>query len=285
MSGPDRSQHVSSAQNPRLKLLRRLAMRRGRVREGAFCVEGEDLVLAGLQAGWRPRFVVADEAVPGDPSLVAALGGVEVVFARAELIAQVAGLAHPPRVLGVFDLPESPGLERGADGGAGAAAGAGLVAPIVFLDGVRDPGNVGTVVRSACAFGATAVALGAGCADPYGPKATRASMGAVFRVPLNLVPGVGDVVDGSATVVALDAGADVALHEVALTDASVLCIGGERAGLSDEVRARADVVVSIPQRPDVDSLNAGVAASIVLYEWQRQMLGAGGGEAGEGVAP
>jgi RNA methyltransferase, TrmH family len=147
----------------------------------------------------------------------------------------------------------------------------------VYLHGVHDPGNVGAVLRSAQAFGASCVALGPGTADPYSPKAVRASMGAVFAVPLAraevadlpgtkiaLVPGAGEPLDGRwrSDYVFVSSSAIGAIE-------ATLMIGAERDGLPDEIVAGADHVAHI--RIATDSLNAAMAATVALYELSRRM--------------
>ncbi|MDQ3857646.1 MAG: RNA methyltransferase, partial [Actinomycetota bacterium] len=156
---------ITSASNPRLKLVRRLESRRQRERLGLFACEGEDLVAAALDAGLEP----VEALVDGErPALLERLPRHELVAPA--LLGEAASLAHPPRVVALFrtaDLPRGP------------------LPPVgLALWRVGDPGNVGTLVRAADALGPAFVALSSGSADPMGSKATRAAMGAVFRVPL-----------------------------------------------------------------------------------------------------
>ncbi|MEX0673397.1 MAG: RNA methyltransferase [Gaiellaceae bacterium] len=220
---------ITSAHNPKLRLIRRLlTSRRQREREGLFVCEGEDLLAAGRAAGVEPvEVLVAGEDVePG-------------------LLAELSTLGHPPRVVSVFrrgDLPE------------------GYRDVVVALWRVADPGNVGTLLRAADAFGAS-VALSAGCADVTGPRALRASAGAVFRVPL----GRFDEVPGRR--VALDAHAGRPLAEVDLSPPLVLVLGAEREGLPELADAER---ATIPMPGDAESLNVAMAGSIALYElWRR----------------
>ena len=223
---------ITSAANPRLKLVRRLGSRRQRAKLGLFVCEGEDLVDAALAAGVEPvDLLVAGESVD------------------AGLLAGVATLAHPPRVIGVF---------RHADLPAYAARPAGLA-----LWHVSDPGNVGTLIRTADAFGAS-VALSEGCGDPTGSKALRASAGAIFRIPL----GRYDEVAGRR--VALVARAGVPLAETELGDGTVFVLGAERDGLPGEVVESCDAVASIPLAEGSESLNVAVAGAIALYELSRR---------------
>ena len=218
---------ITSRDNERLKLLRKLHERSWRDKLGLFAVEGEDLVEAGLSAGLEPSDVlVAGEDV------------------EAALLAEVSTLAHPPRVVAVFRRDDLPRGTR----------------PVtVALWHVADPGNVGTLLRAADAFGA-GVALSEGCADPTGPKAVRASMGAIFRVP---VAGF-EQPDGRR--VALVARGGTPLPELAIDGDVVLVLGAERDGLPAEVLERCDERVSIPQPGGGESLNVAMAGAIALYE-------------------
>jgi TrmH family RNA methyltransferase len=236
---------ISSPHNPKLKEVRKLAGRRERARSGLFVAEGEDLVAAADAAGWAPvhRLVAAGSGLAGEQ-------------VAPELLAEASALGSGTRVLGVYE-------QRWA-------APAGPVC--VALWGVRDPGNVGTVVRSALAFGAGSVALGPGCADPYGPKAVRASMGAVFGVPLARVRDVEDL-PGERIALAARAGAPL---RGPLGAAVTLLVGAERTGLPAEVAAAADRTAHIPLAA-ADSLNAAMAATIALYEAVRDTQGTGTG--------
>jgi TrmH family RNA methyltransferase len=218
---------ITSHHNPLLKDIRRLQRRpRG---EGRFVAEGEDLVQAAAAAGWEP--VVRLEA------------GVDV---EADALARVSALGSGSRVLAVYE-------ERWALAPSGPVC--------VALWGVGDPGNVGTVVRSAVAFGAASVALGPGCADPFGPKAVRASMGAVFQVPVARVTSAGEL---PGPVIALAAREGEALQG---RPEGTLLVGAERTGLPTDVLEAADVVAHIPIASE--SLNAAMAATVGLYEMSR----------------
>jgi TrmH family RNA methyltransferase len=142
----------------------------------------------------------------------------------------------------------------------------------VYLHGVSDPGNVGAVLRAAEAFGGSCVALGPGCADPHSPKAVRASMGAIFSVPLARVQ---DVRELPGERVALYAAAEQSLWELAgqRAPARTLLVGSERHGLPAEVLAQCEHAARIPIASD--SLNAAMAATVALYELTRRAAGAG----------
>jgi TrmH family RNA methyltransferase len=239
---------ITSASNPRLKLIRKLEGRRARERLGLFVCEGEDLVSAALDVGFEPVAALVD---PERPALVDRLPGADEVEPR--LLASVSALAHPPRVIAVFRSADLPRLD------AGAAPPVGLA-----LWHVGDPGNIGTLVRSADALGPAFVCLSAGCADPVGPKALRASTGAVFRVPL------GRFDESPRPWLALVPSGGEPLERANLPERVTLVLGAERVGLPDEVVSRCDAVATIPEAPGAASINVGVAGSIALYEWRRR---------------
>jgi TrmH family RNA methyltransferase len=215
---------ITSPHNDKLKEVRRLHRRR----EGRFVAEGEDLLEAAAIAGW--------------PAVYELRSGIDV---EPELLDQVSGLGSGTRALAVYEQRWS------------APAGPLCVA----LWGVHDPGNVGTILRSAAAFGASSVAIGPDTADPFGPKAVRASMGAIFSVPVARVASVAQLPGPR---VALVAGAADLLHG---PGEGTLVVGAERTGLPEEVVASCDDAARI----DIagDSLNAAMAATIGLYEWTR----------------
>jgi TrmH family RNA methyltransferase len=232
---------ITSTHNEKLKEIRKLTrQRRARDRAGRFVAEGEDLLAAADAAGWVPL-----------ERLCAAGSGLAGLEVEPELLAGASSLGSGTRALAVYE-------ERWAPAPTGPLC--------VYLHGVSDPGNVGTVLRSARAFGADSVALGPGTADPYGPKAVRASMGSVFEVALAQVR---DAAALPSPTVALVVDADPAhppLRELEL-EAATLLIGAERDGLPRELVRNADHVARIPIA--THSLNAAMAATVALYEITR----------------
>jgi TrmH family RNA methyltransferase len=227
---------ITSAANPRLKQIRHLQSRRWRRKLGLFAVEGEDLLDAGLAAGL--------EAV----DLLRAGEDVEP-----ELLTDVSTLPHPPRVIAVFRTDDLPRLEPSCSLQLGIA-----------LWHVADPGNVGTLMRAADAFGPAFVALSEGCADPTGQKALRASAGAIFRVPtcrFDEAPGLK---------VALVAEGGTPLPELELAGPTSFVLGAERQGLPPDVLGQCDVLATIPQTGGAESLNVAMAGAIALYERSRR---------------
>jgi TrmH family RNA methyltransferase len=266
---------ITSRDNEKLKLVRKLRDRRWRDKLGLLVVEGEDLLAAAATAGIEPveLLVAAGSDVPraaaARPGLPASGGRGENV--APSLLAEVSTLAHPARAIGVFRRDDLPHGTR----------------PVTLaLWRVADPGNVGTLIRSAGAFGA-GVALSAGCADPTSSKALRASMGAIFRVPLVAFdepprPPEAAAASGRAPVAWLPAlsggGQRVALvprggtplPDVVLENEVVLVLGAEREGLPGDVVERCDARASIPQPGGGGSLNVAMAGTVALYELARR---------------
>lgn len=233
---------ITSSHNAQLREIRRLiGRRRARERSGRFVAEGEDLLAAADAGGWIPaaRYCAAGSGLTGtevDPALLDA----------------VSELGSGTRALAVYEEQwvQAP------------------IGPLcVSLHGVHDPGNVGTILRSAQAFGASSVAIGPGTADPYGPKAVRASMGAIFSTRLARVHDITQLPHDRVALVA-ERGAGAPLHAYSL-DHVTLMVGAERDGLPDEIVQAADRIVHIPIAHH--SLNAAMAATVALYEVSRRM--------------
>ena len=234
---------IESPHNEKLKLVRKLRDRKHREREGLFATEGEDLLEAGLAAGVEPRFV-----------LVAAGSGLKGDEVEPGLLADVSSLGSGTRAIAVWPIPVVKTLLSPHSGKKGVLT---SDAPLLYLHAVGDPGNVGTIVRTADAFIDGPVILGPDCADPYSPKAARASMGSIFSQP-PLQAGVEVTPEPRAALVAHGGeGLD------ALDGAATICLGAEREGLPGEVLAECETKVTIPLRPGgAESLNVAAAAAI-----------------------
>jgi TrmH family RNA methyltransferase len=216
---------IRSPDNDKLKTIRKLQQKRWREKLGLFAAEGEDLV----EAGWQPEFLLR--------------AGEDV---ERELLDAVSALGSGSRVIGVYK-------QRWAEP---------LGDLLVYLHGVADPGNIGTIIRSADALARATVVLGPGCADPFSPKAVRASMGSIFARP----PARAALDDLAGQKLALDTSAERVLSDVEMSKPLVLCLGAERGSLPAGLEA-----ARIPVH--ADSLNVAMAATVALYEVERRMRG------------
>ncbi|MGN6276749.1 MAG: TrmH family RNA methyltransferase [Solirubrobacterales bacterium] len=233
---------IESSHNEKLKLVRKLRDRKHREREGLFATEGEDLLEAGLAAGAEPRFV-----------LVAAGAGLAGEEVESGLLADASSLGSGTRVIAVWPLIWADADKSSPHTGDDLQ----VEAPCIYLHGVGDPGNVGTIVRTADAFIDGPVVLGPGCADPFSPKAVRASMGSIFSRPPLRAAAEATPEPRAALVAHGGGGLD------ALDGAATLCLGAEREGLPAEVLDACAVKATIPLRPGgAESLNVAAAAAI-----------------------
>jgi RNA methyltransferase, TrmH family len=234
---------IDSPQNPRLKALKKLQTRRGRAASGRFAAEGEDLIAAAAEAGREP--------LEGYRLAGSGLGATGFHDVAPTALASASALGSSTRVIGVYE--QRWGKARG---------------PLcIYLHGVGDPGNVGTALRSAQAFGASSVALGPGCADPHSPKAVRASMGAIFAVELARAAGAEEL---PGLRIALSAAADEVLRGPLPEggEGVTLLVGAERGGLPAELVGACERHARIPISSE--SLNAAMAATVALYEMTRR---------------
>lgn len=258
---------ITSFKNPAIGLVRSLEAKRVRRDRRLVVVEGEDLLDAALAAGLHPVTLLVDaERVPADdPRLVATSALAERYAVPTDLMKRVSSMGHAPRMIAVLPQPE-PGDFR--------------TVPMppslgMWLTGVGDPGNVGTLVRTAAAFGCDWVALGPGSADASNPKAVRAAMGASFRVTLlEGVRGEDLATRSGIRVIAGVVRGGVPYHEADLASPCIIALGAERAGVEDAVDAiggAAEVVrVTIPQTDATESLNVAAAGAILVAEARRQ---------------
>lgn len=262
----DGTRRITSTASDRVKAVRALHGRAGRRKAGRFVVEGPQAVRSALAAGvvTRDLFTV-DDAGAAFPDLVdaAVAAGVPVTLVSPGVLAAMAETDRPQGVLAVCDLLPEVDLAAAmaADG------------PVVVLDALTDPGNVGTVIRTAHAAGAAAVVLAPGCADPHNGKVVRSTAGSLFGIPIAVGVPVEDAAAaahaaGRSVVVATgDAEADLftAVADGRVGPRTCWVIGSEAHGVGETARTVADGAVRIPMADGPESLNAAVAAAVVLY--------------------
>jgi TrmH family RNA methyltransferase len=265
LQSDDRLRRVVSRQNARVKELRRVFHEAVPNRDGEVAVEGMHLAEEAIRSGLRLSTVFFSESarerahklIPQLSSHTEVLLLPDDVFAGAVPTETPQGIAALVKVKS-FTLDE-----------------AFLPAPalLVISAGIQDPGNLGTIVRSAEAFGATGLLLGEKTVSPWNWKAIRASAGSMFRVPalkVELVKALLDAKARGARVLATSSHKGTSISQADLHDPVALLVGNEGAGLPKDILAQADEIVVIPQSAQVESLNAGIAASVILYEAARQ---------------
>ncbi len=241
---------ISSLQNPTIKLIRSLANKKYRHETGFFLAEGEKVLQRAYSLGWMPETLVSTGTVSpwGDAKLL------EVTPA---IMASLSAQNNPSPMLGVFRQKWSEGVEP-----------AGLW---LALEDMRDPGNLGTIIRTADAVGAAGVILAGQCCDPWGPDCVRATMGSIFSVPLVRmpIPALNDLCKswpGETVGTHLQGTED---YRRPYRDPTLIVMGSEGLGLSYELAQACLTLVRIPMREGLDSLNVAVAAGLMLFEVRR----------------
>jgi len=252
--------HITSAKNPIVKELRSLRDHKGRAAAGRFLVEGAVMLREAQKCGLAVRDVLAEADHLALAEELEAAGARAYTVPRS-LLEAVCDTRTPQGICASVDLPEPLPLSNAP-------------AKIVALDGVQDPGNVGTIWRTADAAGLGGLLFGGGCADPLSPKVQRAAMGSGFRVPFMQaedLPAALEALRGRGwRVIASDLrGSDFYAHPDP-GGRFILVIGSEARGISDAVRALADLRLRLPMRGGAESLNAAVAAGIMMYELTKE---------------
>ena len=258
---------IGSPTNSIVKVYRR-ALAKGTTREGWLAVEGPFLVKEALAAAPAVRthsVLITESGVAKFSGLLQALPAeAEAVQVPDRLFQQVAQTQNPQGIAALVELPHD-NLDT-------ILAGQNLL--LLVACGLQDPGNLGTLMRSAAAFGASAICTLADTVDPFNPKAVRSSAGAIFHVPVLSGLSVHDLVsrlraDG-VCIVAADRHSPSPLCRADLRGSVAIMVGREASGLPPEIAREAALVLSIPLRPGMDSVNAATAGSVFLYEAARQ---------------
>jgi TrmH family RNA methyltransferase len=251
---------ITSLQNQYVKLAVQLQIRpRARRKEGKVVLEGTRLIRDAIEQDFSPEYILYDPAQV-DYDLLALLQNkwVTLYEVTSEIIQHIGDTQNPQGIIGVFRLPK-PALPDNPK-------------RVLVLDGLRDPGNMGTILRTAGAAGVELVILAPKCVDLYNPKVLRSGMGAHFRIPIIEADwaNIRGYCDEMNTYLASSDG-DVTYSDVDWTAAWALVIGNEAHGASEEAVQFASQVVSIPMA-SAESLNAAIATSVLLFEAQRQRL-------------
>ena len=253
---------ITSSQNPKIKIIRALAGRpKDRQKEGAFLAEGVRLVEEALYANWPFRFVLYAEGLSERGKILVEklkVEGVEVEEVDLNLLSSISKTETTQGIVAVLALTELPIPD--------------LPNFLLIPDQIRDPGNLGTLLRTAAAAGVQAVLLPPETTDPFAPKVIRAGMGAHFRLPIHAVSWdeIKQVCKMSNVQIFLADMNGQSYWETDFRNPLALIVGGEADGASKPARALTDTVVSIPMPGQIESLNAGVAGAVLIFEIVRQ---------------
>jgi RNA methyltransferase, TrmH family len=265
-TAPERLRRVEGRHNSLVKEMRRAFSRAELTEAGDCAIEGLRIVEEAIRSGLRFHAVFFSESAENQAQRLMPQIGVQVETAILpdKLFASVVPSETPQGVAALVRYRQrsiADLLERLQLG------------PLLLVVGLQDPGNLGTILRSAEAFGAAGVVLGEGTVSPFNPKVVRGSAGSIFRLPIvrgKLAEILPQLREKAVRLVATSSHKGVALPKANLAGPIAILIGGEGSGMPRDLLAKADEIVAIPHTKQVESLNAGVAASIVLYEIARQ---------------
>lgn len=274
---------VSSRRNPRIVEARKLAQRKHRAQQGRFLVEGLQLLQMGLDDGAQPReaFFCPELGQSGFViELVERLrvAGADIVVVTPHAMAALADRDAPHGLVATFDTFGVDLDERTSEGALGVPD-LPVIPPdglVLVLDRLQDPGNLGTLIRTADAVGASAVVLVSPSVDPFEPKAVRGSMGSIFTIPILRSQSAASLQAWfkgiELRVVAADAHAGEEWGDNALEGGVALVLGNEARGLSSDLVPLVDAHVRLPMHGGAESLNVAVAGGVLMYTWLRRRM-------------
>ncbi|MCK4505304.1 MAG: RNA methyltransferase [Candidatus Aegiribacteria sp.] len=249
---------ITGSSNNRLKISRNLRSRSYIMKHRAFLMEGSRFVADYLRNSEPKWIILSEEATPASRAVVndVSEAGIDILEIPLKLFSEISDTAHSQGIIAICELPWIKENELEPEGS------------FLLLDRISDPGNIGTIIRSAAAFGCSSVIMGKGCCFPFLPKVTRASAGANVKVPLLYdidLPSLMLRNSDNCTFIGAEASGGPMEQIKASTGSIGIVIGSEAHGISEKVHERLDGTVSIPMKKGVESLNAAVSASILLY--------------------
>ena len=271
---------ITSSNNPKVKAFAALKEKKYREQTGLYLVEGVFGVAEYIHAGAQLEAVLFDSFGANFDQIVSLVQeceeqGVRAYELSAQLLARVSDTEHPQGVIAVVRMPRFDAMSVLSLDGSQSQAWRDCRDVIVIADGVRDPGNLGTMIRSADAVGARAVVVTAGSADPFAPKVVRSSAGSLARLPvlsLDALTMLSILADTGYRLLAMEAHHGQSVFATDLLGPLAIVIGGEASGISEQVKLAAHQAVSLPMPGLTESLNAGVTSAVMLYEALRQRL-------------
>jgi len=275
IAAPGRVKEVTSAANPIIKDIRLLEKKRHREETNSFLAEGMKLIIDAMNAGWRLKTLIHAASAKGNEAVTAlatraVAAGADVLIVPERLLGQITRRDNPQMVVGVMQrrFADAASIRPGADD------------LWIALDRVRDPGNLGTIIRTADAGGARGVILVGETTDPFATETVRATMGSIFAVPVarmtaEAFKGFAGDWPGQIIGTHLEGSVDYRVPDYA-SGPILLLMGNEQAGLPADLADLCTTLIRIPQAGRADSLNLAVATGLALYEARRHAFAVAG---------
>ncbi|WP_353092508.1 23S rRNA (guanosine(2251)-2'-O)-methyltransferase RlmB [Tissierella praeacuta] len=259
---------ITSTKNPLIKEIKSLYRKKGRIKNNSFIIEGIKVIEEAIDNGYSIKNIIYTDQIfkikDGEDFFNKIKDLDRTIYVPNNIFKEISDTENPQGILGVARIEnnyikEIEDKERPF---------------LLFLDGVQDPGNMGTIIRTADAFNADGIIITNGCVDPYNPKVVRATMGSIFRVPLYYVSNGIDELKSlkgiNIKIYSTSLNGSIPIYKTNFKEGFVLTIGNESNGVSEEVFSLSDKLINIPMLGGAESLNAGVAASIIMYEVMKQ---------------
>jgi TrmH family RNA methyltransferase len=260
--------YISSSKNPLIKSIKGLYRKKDRWSNKLYIIEGIKLINEAIDHGEDIIYIICNQKfIESEEGSIFynKLAKIEnLIYVSDNLFKEICDTENSQGVLAIvsFKLKNPEDLYGGKE------------KFLLFLNGLQDPGNIGTIIRSADAFKADGIIIGDNCVDPYNPKVVRATMGSIFRVPMYFIKNdigfLRELKKCDYSIYATSLEGSIPNYEITYKDNFVIVIGNESRGVSEEVLSLADKLIKIPMPGSAESLNAGVAASIILYEVMKQ---------------
>ena len=259
---------ITSLKNPLIKEIKSLYRKKDRVKNKSFIIEGIKIVEEAIDNSYPIKNIIYTDQLfktnDGEEIFQKIKSLDNIIYVSQNIFKEISDTENPQGILAtaMYEYNNIKEIEK-------------IKKPfLLFLDGVQDPGNMGTIIRTADAFNIDGVIITDGCVDPYNPKVVRATMGSIFRVPLyyisNSVADLTELKNQNIKIYSTSLSGSTPIYEIDFKEGFILSIGNESKGVSEEVFSLSDGLIKIPMPGMAESLNAGIAASIIMYEAMKQ---------------
>lgn len=259
---------ITSSKNPLIKEIKSLHRKRGRMKNNAFIIEGIKIINEAIENNYPlDKIIYTDQLLrnkEGEDFFNKLQDGYNLIYVSKNVFDEISDTENPQGILAIAQL-----VYRTVD-----ELSLSKKSFLLYLDELQDPGNMGTIIRTADAFNIDGIILSQGCVDPYNPKVVRATMGSIFRTPLYYATDGLDMLNSlrekGIKIYSSSLEGSIPIYEADYKESLVLVIGNESKGVREEIQALSDILIKIPMPGQAESLNAGVAASIMMYEVIKQ---------------
>lgn len=259
---------ITSSKNPLIKEIKSLYRKKDRMKNKSFIIEGIKIVEEAIDNNYSIKNIIYTDQLfktkDGEDFYQKIKSLENIVYVPDNIFKEISDTENPQGILGIA-MYEYNSVEEISK----------IETPfLLFLDGIQDPGNMGTIIRTADAFNINGVIITEGCVDPYNPKVVRATMGSIFRVPLyytfKAMEDLMELKKENIKIYSTSLDGSIPIYDADFKEGFILSIGNESKGVSEEIFSLSDKLIKIPMPGMAESLNAGVAASIIMYEAMKQ---------------